>query len=88
VIVGRAILSHRVCGIPDSFGGHGDPNNVERDTVGFGGTPFEWVLPHTYRKTVATMLDRQGLGARNIAVPSLGRADGNNLRGRVPQKGR
>ena len=52
---------------PDSFGGHGDPNNVERDTVGFGGTPFEWVVPHTCRKTVATMLDRQGLGARNIA---------------------
>ena len=51
---------------PDSFGGHGDPNNVERDTVGFGG-PFEGVMPYTYRKTVATMLDRQGLSARNIA---------------------
>ena len=24
-------------------------------------------MPHTYRKTVATMLDRQGLSARNIA---------------------
>jgi hypothetical protein len=31
------------------------------------GTPFEWVVPHTYRKTVATMLDRQGLSARTIA---------------------
>jgi hypothetical protein len=25
------------------------------------------VVPYTYRKTVATMLDRQGLSARNIA---------------------
>lgn len=24
-------------------------------------------MPHTYRKTVATMLDRQGLSARTIA---------------------
>ena len=32
------------------------------------GTPFEWVVPHTCR-TVATMLDRQGLSARTIADP-------------------
>jgi len=31
------------------------------------GTPFEWVMPHTYRKTVATMLDRRGLSARTMA---------------------
>jgi integrase len=53
---------------PDSVGGHRDPNNVERDHRRVrGGTPFEWVVPHTYRKTVATMLDRQGLSARTIA---------------------
>ena len=37
------------------------------------GTPFEWVMPHTYRKTVATMLDRRGLSARTMA-DQLGRA--------------
>jgi integrase len=53
---------------PDSVGGHRDPNNVERDHRRVRrGTPFEWVVPHTYRKTVATMLDRQGLSARTIA---------------------
>lgn len=30
-------------------------------------TEFEWVVPHTYRKTVATMLDQTGLSARTIA---------------------
>jgi integrase len=53
---------------PDSVGGHRDPNNVERDHRAVrAGTPFEWVVPHTYRKTVATMLDQQGLSARTIA---------------------
>jgi integrase len=53
---------------PDSVGGHRDPNNVERDHRRVRrGTPVEWVVPHTYRKTVATMLDRQGLSARTIA---------------------
>jgi integrase len=31
------------------------------------GTPFEWVVPHTYRKTVATFLDDGGLSARVVA---------------------
>jgi integrase len=53
---------------PDSVGGHRDSNNVERDHRRVRrGTPFKWVVPHTYRKTVATMLDRQGLSARTIA---------------------
>ena len=52
----------------DSIGGHRDPNNVERDHRRVRrGTGFEWVVPHTYRKTVATLLDRQGLSARTIA---------------------
>lgn len=53
---------------PDSLGGHRDPNNVEKvhRTVR-AGTGFEWVVPHTYRKTVATMLDQSGLLARTIA---------------------
>ena len=53
---------------PDAVGGHRDPNNVEQlHRLARRGTPFEWVVPHTYRKTVATMLDRQGLSARTIA---------------------
>ncbi len=31
------------------------------------GTAFEWVTPHTYRKTVATLLDSSGASARMIA---------------------
>jgi len=31
------------------------------------GTEFDWVVPHTYRKTVATWMDGQGLSARTIA---------------------
>jgi len=59
---------------PDSVGGHRDPNNVERDHRRVRrGTPSAWVGPHTYRKTVATMLGRQGLSARTIADP-LGHA--------------
>jgi integrase len=53
---------------PDARGGYRDRNNVEKDfrTVRTG-TPFEWVVPHTYRKTVATMLDAGGFSARVIA---------------------
>jgi integrase len=53
---------------PDALGGYRDRNNVERDfrTVREG-TEFEWVVPHTYRKTVATVMDAQGLSARTIA---------------------
>jgi hypothetical protein len=31
------------------------------------GTQFEWVVPHVYRKTVATLLHQGGLSARMIA---------------------
>lgn len=70
------ILRHRRAGdgrsagavFPDAVGGHRDGNNVERDHRAVRrGTRFEWVVPHTYRKTVATMLDDKGLSARTIA---------------------
>ena len=53
---------------PDARGGYRDRNNVEREyrTVR-ADTAFEWVVPHTYRKTVATRLDAAGLSARVIA---------------------
>jgi len=44
---------------PDAVGGYRDRNNVERDfRMVRDGTAFHWVVPHTYRKTVATMLDQ------------------------------
>jgi integrase len=53
---------------PDALGGYRDLSNVERDFRQVrAGTPFEWVVPHTYRKTVATLLDGDGLSARTIA---------------------
>jgi integrase len=53
---------------PDALGGYRDCQNVERDyRRARSGTPFEWVVPHTYRKTVATLLDFEGLSARAIA---------------------
>ena len=53
---------------PDVLGGYRDRNNIEKDFRKVReGTPFEWVVPHTYRKTVATLLDAGGLSARTIA---------------------
>ena len=53
---------------PDGVGGYRDRNNIEKDFRRVrSGTPFEWVVPHTYRKTVATLLDASGLSARTIA---------------------
>lgn len=52
----------------DSLGGYRDRNNVgaafRRVRTGTG---FEWVTPHTFRKTVATLLDSKGASARMIA---------------------
>jgi integrase len=49
-------------------GGYRDRNNVEQDfrTVRTG-TPFDWVVSRTFRKTVATLLDAGGFSARVIA---------------------
>jgi integrase len=53
---------------PDRHGGYWDRNNIEADYRKVReGTEFEWVVPHVYRKTVATMLDQGGLSARMIA---------------------
>ncbi len=58
----------------DANGGLRDRNNIERDFRKVRtGTPFEWVVPHTYRKTVATLLDDGGLSAR-IVADQLGHA--------------
>jgi integrase len=53
---------------PDGRGGYRDRNNV---SAAFrpvrAGTAFEWVRPHTFRKTVATVLDSSVASARLIA---------------------
>ena len=57
---------------PDSHGGWRDRNNVLKAFRQVrGGSDFEWVKTHTYRKTVATMLDQSGASARMI-VDQLG----------------
>jgi integrase len=53
---------------PDARGGFRDRNNVARAYRRVReGTPYEWVTPHTYRRTVATLLDGGGASARLIA---------------------
>ena len=53
---------------PDSVGGWRDRNNVSRDRrMVRAGTEFEWFVSHTARRTVATLLDENGLTARSIA---------------------
>jgi integrase len=53
---------------PDARGGWWDRNDVSRDlrTVR-AGTEFEWFVSHTARRSVATLLDDEGLTARSIA---------------------
>jgi integrase len=52
----------------DAKGGYRDRNNVGRAFRDVrAGTDFDWVKPHTYRKTVATLLDGSGATARLIA---------------------
>lgn len=53
---------------PDSRGGWRDRSNVGAAFRRVrGGSEFEWVKTHTYRKTVATLLDESGASARMIA---------------------
>ena len=53
---------------PDALGGYRDRNNVGAAfRRARAGTDYEWVTPHTFRKTVATVLDSSGASARMIA---------------------
>ncbi|MGL5929404.1 MAG: tyrosine-type recombinase/integrase [Dermatophilaceae bacterium] len=53
---------------PDRRGGYRDRNNVGRAFREVrAGTEFAWVKTHTYRRTVATVLDGSGTSARMIA---------------------
>ena len=53
---------------PSASGGWRDRNNVSRDLRKTrAGSPVEWFVSHTARRTVATVLDRNGLSAGAIA---------------------
>jgi len=53
---------------PDSKGGWRDRSNVGRDLRQVRkGTAYAWVKSHTARRTVATLLDGEGMSARVIA---------------------
>lgn len=52
----------------DSKGGWRDRSNVSKAfRRARGGSDFEWVKSHTFRMTVATLLDGSGASARMIA---------------------
>jgi integrase len=53
---------------PNSRGGWRDTSNVARDIRDvLSGSAYAWVRSHTARRTVATLLDLQGMSARAIA---------------------
>lgn len=53
---------------PDSKGGWRDPANTRRDLRNARGTEeFAWVTSHVFRKTAATVMDKAGMTARQIA---------------------
>lgn len=52
---------------PNSRGGWRDRGNVGKAIRKVRGDDFAWVTSHTYRKTVATLLDQSGATARMIA---------------------
>lgn len=53
---------------PDSRGGWRDRSNVDKVFRRVrGGSDLDWVKTHTFRKTVATLLDESGASARMIA---------------------
>jgi integrase len=46
--------------LPSHAGTFRSPNNFRRQMrEALAGTEFEWVTPHTFRRTVATVLDRE-----------------------------
>ncbi len=64
----RQRLVHSGLLFPNSVGSYRDVSAVNKEFRRVrAGTAFEWVVPHTYRKTVATLLDQGGLSARTVA---------------------
>lgn len=60
---------------PAPLGGLRDPSNTQADMrAAFTFAGYGWVRSHTFRKTVATLIDEGGLSAR-AAADQLGHAD-------------
>jgi integrase len=52
-----------------------DPSNAQADLrEAFAAAGFDWATTHTFRKTVATLMDHAGLSSR-AAVDQLGHAN-------------
>lgn len=61
---GRGYPSDTELVFPSHTGGLRAPNNVRRQLRDARGETFDWVTPHTLRKTTATIVDRtHGIGA-------------------------
>jgi integrase len=68
----RGYRSHPV--FPALLGGCRDPSNTQADLrEAFTAADFDWVTSHTFRKTVATLMDQAGLPSR-AAADQLGHA--------------
>ncbi len=60
---------------PAPLGGWRDPSNTQADLRdAFATAGYEWVTSHTFRKTVATLMDQAGLSSR-AAADQLGHAN-------------
>lgn len=60
---------------PAPLGGWRDPSNTQADLRdAFDRAGFDWVTTHTFRKTVATLMDHAGLSSR-AAADQLGHAN-------------
>jgi integrase len=60
---------------PAPLGGWRDPSNTQADLrEAFAEAGYDWVTTHTFRKTVATLMDHAGLSSR-AAADQLGHAN-------------
>lgn len=70
---GVAMLEARAQGassplvFPSSQGTLRDPSNTQRDVRAMRGDRWRWVTTHTFRRTVATIMDDGGATARKVA---------------------
>jgi integrase len=60
---------------PAPLGGWRDPSNTQADLrEAFASAGYDWITTHTFRKTVAILMDHAGLSSR-AAADQLGHAN-------------
>jgi len=60
------------------LGGWRDPSNTQADLrQAFDAAGYPWVTSHTFRKTVATLMDQAGLSSRATATRTPGNPNNN-----------